>query len=123
MIPWKQNCPHIDEGWCVQCISRLGDAIEEYLENDGSRGRCDSIALARARLEVDAAMCNMPKTNEIPNPTLAGVDGLGTGCACVSHDATTCATIRDHLDLDDQDFGRRRCECCCHDEYAEYDEF
>lgn len=59
MIPWKQNCPHSSDGWCIDCVSRLGDSIELYLENDGSRKRYDCLALARAKLRLEAAMfCN-----------------------------------------------------------------
>ena len=58
-IPWKQNCPHTDDGWCVECVSRLGDAIKRYRDNDGSRGRYSAIALYRAVVELDAALANM----------------------------------------------------------------
>lgn len=24
-IPWMMNCGHSDEGWCLECVSKLGD--------------------------------------------------------------------------------------------------
>lgn len=59
MIPWKQNCPHTESGWCIECVSRLGDAIEEYRDNDGSRGKYSAINLDRARIKVDAALASL----------------------------------------------------------------
>jgi len=37
-------------------------------------------------------------------------------CACVHPDARECARLRDRLDPEDRDYGKRACECCCHDE-------
>lgn len=69
MIPWKQNCPHIDDGWCVACVSRLGDAIEEYRDNDGSRGRYDVLAMFLAKYKLDAAMASLDvSNNQINDP-------------------------------------------------------
>ena len=58
MIPWKQNCPHIGNGWCIECISRLGDAIEDYRNTDGSRGIYSAIGLSKAKTKLDAALIN-----------------------------------------------------------------
>ena len=58
MIPWKQNCPHTGDGWCLACVSRLGDAIEEYRANDGSQGRFSAVGLDTARRKLDAALVN-----------------------------------------------------------------
>ncbi len=62
--PWKQNCPHTDNGWCVQCVSRLGDAIEDYRNNDGSRGTYSAIELSKARVKLDAALINCETCDE-----------------------------------------------------------
>lgn len=56
MTPWKQNCPHSEDGWCIQCVSRLGDAIEKYRDNDGSRNRYDVLALEKAGIAIDLAL-------------------------------------------------------------------
>lgn len=51
---------------------------------------------------------------------------MSENCACVSHDATDCAWIRDgRPSRDDPHNFPRKCECVCHDEdrddYEEYD--
>lgn len=66
MMPWKQNCPHTGFGWCMECISRLGDAIEDYRNNDGSRSRYDAIALGLAKRKLDAALISL-NPEELPN--------------------------------------------------------
>lgn len=114
MIPWKQNCPHITNGWCIQCVSRLGDAIEEYRDNDGSRARYDALALDKAREKLDAAMSNagpLVRCSETP-----------CRCACVHIDAKTCARWRDGFDIDDPSYEPRDCGCCCHENNKEEDE-
>lgn len=65
MIPWKQNCPHTGNGWCIECVSRLGDAIEEYRNNDGSRGRYSLINLEKAKRMIDAALVSL-NPEELP---------------------------------------------------------
>lgn len=43
-------------------------------------------------------------------------------CACVHPDAFECARIRDGRHArDDDDYHRRACECCCHND-EDYDE-
>lgn len=27
MIPWYENCPHSENGWCLNCVSKLGDKM------------------------------------------------------------------------------------------------
>jgi len=65
-MPWKQNCPHTDNGWCVQCVSRLGDAIEDYRNNDGSRGKYNALRLYKAILKLDAALINCETSDAEP---------------------------------------------------------
>lgn len=28
MKPWETNCPHIDKGWCPDCVKQLGKDVE-----------------------------------------------------------------------------------------------
>lgn len=59
MLPWKENCPHIENGWCVACVSALGDAMQDYLDNDGSRGVYNALALEVAKIKLDRSLaCN-----------------------------------------------------------------
>lgn len=68
-------------------------------------------------------MENMTDTKLPASQPLPAPPGSGPRCSCVSHDAITCATIRDDLDPDDRDYGRRHCECCCHDDYDQDEEY
>jgi hypothetical protein len=45
-------------------------------------------------------------------------------CACVHHDATDCARIRDGFDADDERYEgyRRKCGCECHERDDDYDD-
>lgn len=29
-IPWQMNCDHMDDGWCLDCTSKLGDEMVKY---------------------------------------------------------------------------------------------
>ncbi len=57
----SMNCPHSSSGWCVQCVSRLRKAVEDYFDNDGSRNRFSAFALDEARTRCCAALhCSTP---------------------------------------------------------------
>jgi hypothetical protein len=50
----------------------------------------------------------------LQQPKVQPVQPESIPCACVSHDATDCARIRDGLSTDDPRYERRKCECVCH---------
>lgn len=31
-IPWLMNCPHGDEGWCLECVRQMGEELA-HLKN------------------------------------------------------------------------------------------
>ena len=37
-IPWMMNCSHMDNGWCIACVSELG---ERYAALRDARGEAD----------------------------------------------------------------------------------
>jgi len=54
-IPWMMNCPHIEDGWCVICVSRLGNSVKKYLDND-SETKFSASAVYEAKQEMAAAL-------------------------------------------------------------------
>lgn len=51
-----EDCSHVESGWCIECVTRLVNAINEYLDNDGSRRRFDPARKRRAYRKLSAAL-------------------------------------------------------------------
>lgn len=31
-IPYLMNCSHSEDGWCLRCVAKLGEAMQEAIE-------------------------------------------------------------------------------------------
>ncbi len=62
MIPWQQHCSHISNGWCIQCVSKLGKAAIELL---------DEVERYNAYIPIDKFLSPEISRNKIENLRVA----------------------------------------------------
>lgn len=48
-----QNCPHMHDGWCLGCVMRLGNAVDDLLQCEEKEPN-----ITIKKLRVKAALCN-----------------------------------------------------------------
>lgn len=102
------------------CLAVAGDYFGErkgYSENEGQRTDLSELVDTERPIAPVAPSRTAERFQRARSPFFFMELNQARQCACVHHDANECARIRDgNHDIDDDDYRKRECECCCHDD-------